>query len=215
MTMSDITIVGNGHMARALGVRMIHARKSVQIVGRNTIKTEELVELLGAGATAAAPGDALEGSIVVLAVSHDAAKKVVSAYSSQLAGKVVVHISNTVDPASFDRLTVPTGTSGAEEVAEQLPDGASAVKAFNTCFAGPLEQGAVGSVPLDVFIAGDSEDAKARVSAVVAASGLRPIDVGPLRRARELEAFMLVVMGLQVDPEHPRFNWDTALKILP
>ncbi|WP_207771367.1 MULTISPECIES: hypothetical protein [unclassified Arthrobacter] len=49
----------------------------------------------------------------------------------------------------------------------------------------------------------------------MAASGLRPIDSGPLRRARELEAFMLVVMGLQVNPEHPHFNWDTALKVLP
>ena len=215
MAMSDITIIGSGHMARAIGFRMIHARKSVQIVGRNTIKTEELVEDLGAGATAAAPGDALEGRIVILAISHDAAKKVVSDYSSQLAGKVVVHISNTVDPASFDRLTVPSGTSGAEEVADLLPDDVPVVKAFNTCFAGPLEKGAVGSVPLDVFIAGDSEEAKARLSAVVAASGLRPIDSGPLRRARELEAFMLVVMGLQVNPEHPRFNWDTALKILP
>ncbi|WP_263971932.1 MULTISPECIES: hypothetical protein [unclassified Arthrobacter] len=41
--MSDITIIGSGHMARAIGFRMIHARKSVQIVGRNTIKTEGLV----------------------------------------------------------------------------------------------------------------------------------------------------------------------------
>lgn len=38
--MSDITIIGSGHMARALGVRMIHARKSVQIVGRNTAQTQ-------------------------------------------------------------------------------------------------------------------------------------------------------------------------------
>lgn len=120
-----------------------------------------------------------------------------------------------MDPAGFDRLTVPSGTSCAEEVAELLPDGAPVVKAFNTCFAGPLEEGSVASVPLDVFIAGDSEEAKARISAVVAASGLRPIDAGPLRRARELEAFMLLVMGLQVNPEHPRFNWNTALKIIP
>ncbi|PVE14896.1 NADP oxidoreductase, partial [Arthrobacter sp. Bz4] len=91
----------------------------------------------GAGATAAAPGDALEGSLVILAMSHDAAKKIASDYSSQLAGKVVVHISNTVDPANFDRLTVPSGTSGAEEIADLLPDDVPVVKAFNTCFAGP------------------------------------------------------------------------------
>ncbi|MDD0857778.1 hypothetical protein NHF46_08490 [Arthrobacter alpinus] len=50
---------------------------------------------------------------------------------------------------------------------------------------------------------------------MVAASGLRPIDVGPLRRARELEAMMLLIMGLQVSPEHNNFNWDTSLNLLP
>lgn len=70
-------------------------------------------------------------------MSHDAAKKIASDYSSQLAGKVVVHISNTVDPANFDRLTVPSGTSGAEEITDLLPDDVPVVKAFNTCFAGP------------------------------------------------------------------------------
>jgi predicted dinucleotide-binding enzyme len=73
----------------------------------------------------------------------------------------------------------------------------------------------VAGLPLDVFIAGDSEQAKVKVSAVVAASGLRPIDVGPLRRARELEAMMLLVMGLQASPNQDNFNWDTSLKLLP
>ncbi len=45
--------------------------------------------------------------------------------------------------------------------------------------------------------------------------GLRPIDVGPLRGAGELKAIMLVVMGLQVSPEHQHINWDTALRIFP
>jgi predicted dinucleotide-binding enzyme len=213
--MSEITIIGSGHMARAIGVRMIQARKSVKIIGRNSAQTQALVEFLGAGATAATDGDALEGGIVILALPHGPALEVLRSYSTQLSGKVVVHISNVVDVASFDRLTVPYGTSAAEDAAGLLPEDAQLVKAFNTCFAGPLEQGAVASIPLDVFIAGDSEDAKVQVSAAVAASGLRPIDAGPLRRARELEAFMILVMGLQVNPKHLHFNWDTSLKLLP
>lgn len=94
--MSDITIIGSGHMGRAIGVRMIHARKSVQIIGRNTAQTEALAEFLRA--TSATAGDAIEGSVVVLALPHGPAQEVVSSYSSQLSGKVVVHISNTVDP---------------------------------------------------------------------------------------------------------------------
>jgi len=33
--MSQITITGNGHMARAIAIRMIQARHSVQILGRD------------------------------------------------------------------------------------------------------------------------------------------------------------------------------------
>ncbi|HAG60622.1 MAG TPA: NADP oxidoreductase, partial [Arthrobacter bacterium] len=106
-------------------------------------------------------------------------------------------------------------TSIAQEVAKVAPASASVVKAFNTTFPATLEAGKVSGQHLDVFIAGDSEQAKEKVSAVTAAAGLRPIDVGPLRRSRELEAIMLVVMGLQVSPEHEHFNWDTALRIFP
>lgn len=150
-----------------------------------------------------------------MAVPFLEGKKTVSTYGESLAGKVIVDISNPVDMATFDHLLTPAGTSAAESIALLAPPSSNVVKAFNTCFAKSLEVGQVAGVPLDVFIAGDSEAAKAKVSAVAAASGLRVIDVGPLRRARELESMMLLVMGLQANPEHVGFNWDTSLKILP
>jgi hypothetical protein len=61
------------------------------------------------------------------------------------------------------------------------------VKAFNTTFAGTLVAGQVGGQQLDVLIVGDDEAAKQQVSRRAADGGLRPIDVGPLRRARQLE----------------------------
>jgi predicted dinucleotide-binding enzyme len=54
------------------------------------------------------------------------------------------------------------------------------VKAFNTTFAGTLVEGEVAGQQLDVLIAGDDEQAKQKVSQLVAVGGLRPIDVGPL-----------------------------------
>ncbi|WP_026554407.1 NADPH-dependent F420 reductase [Arthrobacter sp. 35W] len=213
--MEQITIIGSGSMARALAVRMLAGRHSVQILGRNGEKTRELVESLGAGAQGGGEGAAIEGGIVFLAVPYEEGKNTVIFYGEALAGRVVVDISNAVDLATFDQLRIPAGTSAAEEIAKHASKDALVVKAFNTCFAGPLAAGQVAGVPLDVFIAGDSQDAKTKVSAVVAASGLRPIDAGPLRRARDLEAMMLLVMGLQVNPNHNNFNWDTSLKLLP
>lgn len=213
--MTHINIIGSGHMAQGIAVRMLHAGHPVQIFGRNGDQTRDLVESLGPGASGGHAGNPIDGSIVFLAVPYKETKNLIAEYGEGLNGKIVVDISNPVDVASFDRMATPSGTSAAEETAALLHGQAQVVKAFNTTFAKTLVDGKVAGQPLDVFIAGDSEEAKRSISALVAGSGLRPIDVGPLRRARELEAIMLLIMGLQVNPEHDRFNWDTALKILP
>jgi predicted dinucleotide-binding enzyme len=71
------------------------------------------------------------------------------------------------------------------------------VKAFNTTFAIPLKSGTVAGHKLDVLLAGDDADAKGKVAALARDGGLNPIDVGPLKRARELEAAGLLHMGVQ------------------
>jgi predicted dinucleotide-binding enzyme len=48
-----------------------------------------------------------------------------------------------------------------------------------------------------VLIAGDDDQAKEKVAGLVEAGDLRPIDVGPLRRARQLEQLGFPHIGLQ------------------
>ena len=62
------------------------------------------------------------------------------------------------------------------------------LKAFNTTFAGTLTAGTVGPLTTTVLIAGDDADAKAELASVVTSGGLKAIDAGSLKRARELEA---------------------------
>lgn len=71
------------------------------------------------------------------------------------------------------------------------------MKAFNTTFATPLTAGEVAGHKLDVLIAGDDGDAKGKVAALARDGGLNPIDVGPLKRARELDAAGLLHVGVQ------------------
>ena len=47
--------------------------------------------------------------------------------------------------------------------------------------------GKVAAKPLDVLIAGDDEEARAAVARLVEAGGSKAVDVGSLRRTRELE----------------------------
>ena len=117
---------------------------------------------------------------MVLAVYYPDAREAVEQYGDALAGKVVIDITNPVNE-SFDGLVTPPDGSAAQELARSAP-GARVVKAFNTTFAGTLSEGRVADQPLDVFIAGDDEDAKATVARLAEDGGLNPIDAGPLKR---------------------------------
>lgn len=98
---------------------------------------------------------------------------------------------------TFDGIVTPADTSAAEELARLLPDGTPLVQAFNTTFAGTLEAGEVNGHPLDVLVAGDDAAAKWLVIELVESGGLRAVDAGPLRRARELEALGFLHMKVQ------------------
>src|ERR1700721_1058473 len=76
----------------------------------------------------------------------------------------------------------------------------------------PLGAAGFGGLPLEVFLAGDDARAKARVAALIADGGMNPVDTGPLRRARELEAFQLLHMTLQGPLG---LDWASAIKLLP
>jgi NADPH-dependent F420 reductase len=192
-----VTIIGAGNMGRGIGTRLVAGGNEVQLVDRDPEEARALAAELGDAATASSPGDEITGEVVVLALYYGSVPEAVEQYREQLAGKVVVDITNPVELSTFDGLATPPGTSAAEEIAGLLPEGTPVVKAFNTTFAGTLAAGEAGGQQLDVLIAGDDEEAKGKVAALAEAGGLRPIDVGPLRRAQQLEQLGFLHMSLQ------------------
>jgi predicted dinucleotide-binding enzyme len=203
--MSSISFIGLGGMASAIAARAIAAGDSVELVGRDAAKTNELAATLGGGATVGTFGTVPAGDIVVLAVPYASAVAVVAQYGEALAGKVIVDISNTFN-ADATGLVTPDGTSGAQEITKAAPASAAVVKAFNTVFGHVLAQGR----PLDVFFAGDDARAKAAVSAFIEGLGLRPFDVGGLEMARWLEGVGPLLMGLA---RHGVGSFDIALSV--
>ena len=192
--MSSISIIGLGNMASTLADRALARGNAVEIIGRDPAKANELAAALG-GATVGTAGTAPAGDIVVLAVPYASAAAVVSDYGDALHGKVIVDITNPITPDSKGFVT-PDGSSGAQEIAKAAPAGAHVVKAFNTLFSDVLAAGSAEGRPLDVFIAGDGAQAKARVSAFIESLGLRPMDTGELPMARALENVALLQLGL-------------------
>lgn len=197
----NVSIIGTGNMARGIATRLLAGGHNVTLVGRDTAKATELANQLsnttkGTTVTTAPFGSSISDEIVVLAVWYASAAPIIQQYGPQFANKIIVDITNPLNE-SYDGLVTAPGTSAAEEIAKVAPAGAKVVKAFNTTFAGTLVAGQVAGQPLDVFIAGDDEAAKATVAQVVQDGGLRAIDVGPLHRARQLEGLTLLGITLQ------------------
>jgi len=206
-----ITIVGAGNMGRGIGTRLVAGGHQVEIVDRDPKDAQGLAQELGGSTTALDGAGPLSGEVVVFAVYYPGIKEAVRQYADQLAGKVVVDITNPVDTETWDSLVTPPGSSSAEEVQALVPAGTPVVKAFNTTFAPTLVRGEVAGQPLDVLIAGDDERAKQAVAQLVTDGGLRPIDVGPLRRAQQLENLGLLHITLQ----QPRnLGFGSAIKLL-
>ena len=189
--MTTISIIGTGNMARAIGALAVAGGNTVEVIGRDRTKAAELAKVLGDNVTVGEFGAVPAGDIVIVALLYAGVVPVVEQYGEALADKVIVDISNPFN-AEADGLVLPHDTSVAQDVAKVAPSSASVVKAFNTIFGVVLEQGK----PLDVFIAGDDERAKAAVAEFVESLGLRPLDVGDLRMAHWLEGAGLVVMGI-------------------
>ena len=174
--MTTITILGKGNMGTAIAGIVEKAGHSVELFDSSDADKP------------------VTGDVVVLAVPHAAVADIVAARGEQLAGKVVVDITNPLDFATFS-LTVPADSSSAAQIAEALP-AARVLKAFNTNFGPTLAAGTVGEQPTTVLIAGDDADAKALLAEIVTAAGLKSADVGPLARARELEGLAFLQIGL-------------------
>lgn len=167
--MTTVSILGTGTMGPAIASIVARGGNSAQLLGSND--TDQPVT----------------GDVVVLAVPYPAVTEVLAQRGEQLAGKVVVDVTNPLDFETFDALTVAADSSAAAEIATALPQ-SRVVKAFNTNFAATLAAGTIDGQPTTVLIAGDDADAKSLLAELVTAGGLRAVDAGTLRRARELEA---------------------------
>ena len=167
--MAHVSIIGTGNMGQAIAGVISKGGSTVELFNQSGAATP------------------LTGDVVVLAVPYGAVADIVAQRGEQLAGKIVVDITNPVNFETFDSLVVPADGSAAAEIAAALPE-SRVVKAFNTTFAATLASGRVGDNTTTVLIAGDDTDAKSLLAGVVSAAGLRAIDAGSLHRARELEA---------------------------
>ena len=133
------------------------------------------------------------GEIIILAVPHNNANNAIKEIKLYADGKIVIDVMNAI--GSNSELAISCTTSAAEETQKKLPK-ARVVKAFNTVFAANQGKGKVGDTQLTAFIAGDDPKAKQTVAQLTRDIGFDPIDCGPLKAARYLEAMAIMIINL-------------------
>ncbi|MGD0070427.1 MAG: NADPH-dependent F420 reductase [Candidatus Bathyarchaeia archaeon] len=133
------------------------------------------------------------GEVIILAVPHNSANDAIEAIRPFANGKTVIDVINAIGPNM--ELGISCTTSSAEETQKKLPQ-AHVVKAFNTVFAQNQSTGKVSNEQLTAFIAGDDLKAKQTAAQLTRDIGFDPVDCGPLKAARYLEAMGIMIINL-------------------
>jgi predicted dinucleotide-binding enzyme len=188
-----IAIIGTGQVAQALGPEFA-AQGHLVIYGSREPELPDaakLVDHTGHGASVMLPADAVaQANIIVLAVPGLMGEKIVSGLGS-LARKILIDPTNPLRQASDGMFELSTDSSNAELIQTLQPD-AYVVKAFNTLnwrtMIDPTSSGGPVSIPL----VGNSNEAKLVVAKLVTGIGLEPIDLGPVKQARDVEGMLIL-----------------------
>lgn len=180
--MQTIAIFGYGNVGKKLATLFIEAGKNVIIYSTNGQSGEADHKC----ATYTAGFDNIDA--VTLAIPYTAIEDLITPFADQLAGKTIIDCSNPLND-DWSPLSLGVDTSAAEKIASLLPQ-SNVVKAFNTIFADVMDKAHHDrdGQRITAFVSGDDMDAKTDTLALAEAAGLAPLDVGPLKSARYLEA---------------------------
>jgi len=198
-----IGILGSGLMGAKLGTIFVRAGHDVTFsYARSERKLTRLARDAGTSARAGTPADAAREADALLLAVHWSRVDDVLKQAGSLSGQVILSCSlpmNENDTA----LVIAHTSSGAEALAKKVRR-AHVVSAFGTV---PSE------VLFDVYASrrkkkrpslvycGDDKGAKAAAATLIRDAGFDPVDAGPLRIARYLEPFTLLVGQLAYEGE--------------
>jgi predicted dinucleotide-binding enzyme len=206
----QIGILGSGPAGRTLGTGLLGRGHQVMIGSRDPAKLQTWLAAAGPEAQAGSFADAARfGELIVLSVLGSAAEDVLRvAGLDNFDGKILLDASDPLDFSSGKPgLFVGTTDSLGERIQRLLPR-ADVVKGLNTVVAQVMVDPSLTGGDPDMFIAGDSEQAKAAVTALLAEFGWPVIDMGGIESARWLEAMSLawVVYSHRTGKTHHAFK---------
>jgi len=188
-TKPTVAIIGTGDMGDSLGPRFVELGYKVVFGSRNPEgeKAQRVARQTGGDAIATTQREAAQaGDIVILAVPWPP-METVAQNLGPLDGKIVIDISFPHRQADDGYYEPMLETSSAEMIQEWNP-GARVVKTFALQASYVIDDPDVVGGPVTIPMAADDREAKEEIAEIIVAMGLDPVDAGPLRYSRELEA---------------------------
>ena len=194
----NVGILGSGLMGGKLGTLLSRAGHDVVFsYSRSQEKLRSLARDAGGRARAGTPREAAQAADVLLLAVHWSRVDDVLRQAGHLVGKVMVTCTLPMT-ADDTELVVAHTSSGAEELSGKA-SGARVVAAFNTVPSEVLfavfEKRSSASRPSLVYC-GDDARSKEVTARLIHDLGFDPVDAGPLRIARYMEPFGLLVAQL-------------------
>ena len=205
-----IGVLGSGPAGRTLARGFLGRGHPVMIGSRNPEKLQEWRVAEGRGAEAGTFAETAEfADLVVLSVIGTAAEDVIRlAGVDHFTGKIMLDASDPLDFSSGrPGLFVGTTDSLGERIQRLIPQ-AFVVKGLNTVLADVMINPSLTGGEPDMFIAGNSEEAKQTVTTLLAGFGWPVVDLGGIESARWLEALSLawVVYSHRTGKTHHAFK---------
>jgi predicted dinucleotide-binding enzyme len=198
-----IGILGSGLMGGKLGT--LFARAGHEVVfsyTRSEQKLKKLARDAKRNARASTPGDAARDADALLLAVHWSRVDDVLKQAGDVSGKVIVTCSLPMNADDTD-LVIAHTSSGAETLAKKIRR-ARVVSAFGTVpsevLFGVFEARRKARRPSLVYC-GDDDGAKDLAAGLIRDIGFDPVDAGPLRIARYMEPFGLLVAQLAYEGE--------------
>ena len=205
-TPSVAILGGTGQAGRGLAQRFSRAGVAVIVGSRDPDRARAAVaEWAQTGGppieAASNSGAVARAGIAVLAVPFATVDPLLEELQPHFkAGSLVIDVTVpvTFTAGKMTMMEVAEG-SAAEHIRARLPPAVRLACAFKTVPAHLV--GGSGPLDCDEFVCGDSDDARSEASALVTLlPGLRPIDVGPLSRARSIEH--LTALAIAINRRH-------------
>jgi len=202
--MDDLTVAiigGTGKEGSGLALRWAKAGLNVVIGSRQLEKAQRVAQELSTklegwairGLENRAAAEA--GDVVVLSVPYAAHRTILSDIRPALDGKVLIDVTNQVNPRKPNLDWLCNGGAAAVQAQAFLGPEVRVVAAFQN-IAAPHLRDPEHPIDSDVLVCGDDAEAKAVAIELAQKAGMRAYDAGPLENAAVVEGLTVVLIAM-------------------